>query len=42
MHFLKRDRKVKQVLSKGRYQWKRGGHKKRVKEDEYGGCIIYS
>jgi hypothetical protein len=27
-----KDRNVKQVLSEGGYQWKRGGQKKKVKE----------
>jgi hypothetical protein len=27
-----KDRKVKQVLSRGGYQWEGGGHKERVKE----------
>jgi hypothetical protein len=37
-----KDRKVKQVLSGGGYQWGRGGGMKRVKEGEYGGCVLYS
>jgi hypothetical protein len=37
-----KDRKVKQVLSGGWYQQDRGKHKGRVKEGEYGGCIMYS
>jgi hypothetical protein len=39
--FKMQDRKVKQVLSGGGYQW-RGGNKERVKEGEYGGSILYS
>jgi hypothetical protein len=31
------DRKVKQVLSGSGYQWERGRHKERVKEDQYDG-----
>jgi hypothetical protein len=31
-----------QLLSGGWYQWDGGGYKKRVKEDEYSGNIIYS
>jgi hypothetical protein len=36
------DRKVKQVLSCGQYQWEGGGYKERVKEGEYVENIIYS
>jgi hypothetical protein len=35
------NRKAKQVLSGGWYQWEWGGHKERV-QDEYGGNIMYS
>jgi diphthamide synthase subunit DPH2 len=36
-------RKIKQVLSGDGYQCVCGrGHKERVKEGEYGGCILYS
>jgi hypothetical protein len=34
-----KDRKVKQVFSRGGYQWEGEGIKERVKEDEHGGCI---
>jgi hypothetical protein len=38
-----KDRKVKQVLSRGRFQWEApGGHKKMVKEGNDGGNILYS
>jgi hypothetical protein len=39
-HTLKKmkDQEVKQVLTRGGYQWKRGGHG--VKEREHGGCIL--
>jgi hypothetical protein len=36
------DRKGKQALSMGGYQWEGGGYKKRVKEDKYGEYILYS
>jgi hypothetical protein len=44
MSFFKKmeDRKVKQVLSGGWYQWQRGGHKERGKESEYHGTLMYS
>jgi hypothetical protein len=35
-----KDRKVKQVLL-GVYQWEWGRHKERVKEGQYGRCILY-
>jgi hypothetical protein len=35
-------RKVKQVLSRGWYQWERGGHEERVKKGKYGGNTMYS
>jgi hypothetical protein len=25
----------------GGYQWESSGHKERVNEDEYGGCVLY-
>jgi hypothetical protein len=34
--------KVKQGLSRSRYQWEEGEHKENVKERKYGGCILYS
>jgi hypothetical protein len=37
-----KDRKIKQVLSGCGYQWEGGGDKERVKEGEYGECILYS
>jgi hypothetical protein len=37
-----KDRKVKQVLLWGEYQWKRRGHKERMKENYNGGSILYS
>jgi hypothetical protein len=37
-----KSRKIKQVLSRGGYQWKGGGHKERVNEGEDGECILYS
>jgi hypothetical protein len=37
MFILKmKDEKIKQVLLGGEYQWEEGGHKKKVKEGEYG------
>jgi hypothetical protein len=36
-----KDRKVKQILSRGWYQWDEG-QKEGVKEDKYGGGTIYS
>jgi hypothetical protein len=36
------DRKIKRVLLGDGYLWKGVGHKKGVKEGEYGGCILYS
>jgi hypothetical protein len=36
-----KDGKVKQVLSRGWYQWEGGGHKERAKEGKYGGSIMY-
>jgi hypothetical protein len=36
-----RNRKVKQALFWGGYQWERTGKKERVKESEYGGCTLY-
>jgi hypothetical protein len=33
--------KVKQVLSRGGHHWG-WGHRKSVKEGEYGGCNLYS
>jgi hypothetical protein len=36
------NRKVKQVLSRGWYQWKGGGYKERVKEAECNENIMYS
>jgi hypothetical protein len=37
-----KDSKVKQVLSRGMGQWEGRGHKKRVKEGDGGGRILYS
>jgi hypothetical protein len=37
-----KNRKVKQVLSVGWFQWEGGGHKERVTEDEYSENIMYS
>jgi hypothetical protein len=37
-----KDRKVKQVLSGGWYQWEEGGYKERRKEDKCGGNVMYS
>jgi hypothetical protein len=34
-----KDRRIKQVFSKGGYQWE-GWHKERVNEGEYGRCIF--
>jgi hypothetical protein len=34
-------RRVKQVFSGGGYQEEWGGHKERVNEGEYSGCILY-
>jgi hypothetical protein len=34
--------KDKKVLSGGGYPRKGGGHKERVKEGKYGGCILYA
>jgi hypothetical protein len=36
-----KDRKVKQFLSMGRYEWERGGYKEKV-EGECDGTIMYS
>jgi hypothetical protein len=36
-----KDRKVKQVLSSGMYQWEAGGQKKRLKKGKYDGYILY-
>jgi hypothetical protein len=33
---------ISRSFSRGRYQWEVGGHKERVNEGEYGGCILYS
>jgi hypothetical protein len=35
-------RKVKQVLPSDGYRGEKGGQKQRVKEDEYGKCILHS
>jgi chitinase len=37
-----KDKKVKQVLSGGWYQWEEGGHKGRKRKAEYGGNTMYS
>jgi hypothetical protein len=37
-----RDRKVKQVLSGGWYQWEKEGYEERVYEGEYGRNIMCS
>jgi hypothetical protein len=37
-----KDWRGKQVFSRGGYQWEWRGHKERVNEGEYGGCILYS
>jgi hypothetical protein len=37
-----KDGKVKQVFSRNGYQWEEGGHKKRMNEREFAGCILYS
>jgi hypothetical protein len=37
-----KDRRVKQVLSRGGYQWEVRGQKERRNKGEYGGCILYS
>jgi hypothetical protein len=44
IHFkkMKYKKKVKQILSRGGYQWEGSGHKERVNEYEYGGFILYS
>jgi hypothetical protein len=34
-----KDKKVEQVFSW--YQWEGGGHKEKVKDGKYGGCILY-
>jgi hypothetical protein len=36
------DRKVKLILFEGGYQWEERWHKERVREGEYGTCILYS
>jgi hypothetical protein len=36
------DKRVKQFFSESGYQWKEGGHKEKMNEDEYGECIVYS
>jgi hypothetical protein len=43
IHFKEmKDRRVKQVFSRGRYLWEGGGHKERVNEGEYGGYSLHS
>jgi hypothetical protein len=37
-----KDNKVKQVLSRGGYQWDSGRLKEKVKEGKYDGCILNS
>jgi hypothetical protein len=37
-----KDRKVKQVLSGYGNQWERGGHKKKVKDGDYGEYTFHS
>jgi hypothetical protein len=37
-----KNRKVKQVLSSGWYQWDGEENQEKVKEDEYSGNIMYS
>jgi hypothetical protein len=37
-----KNRKVRQVISRDGYQWEWGGHKEKVKEFKYVGCILYS
>jgi hypothetical protein len=37
-----KDSRIKQGLLWGIYQCVEGGHKERVNEGEYGGCILYS
>jgi hypothetical protein len=38
-----KDMRVKQVSFRAGYQWQGGGgHKQRVDECEYSGCILYS
>jgi hypothetical protein len=36
-----KDRRLKQVLSREAYQRELGGHKEKVKEGEYEGCIFF-
>jgi hypothetical protein len=36
-----KDRRVKHIFSGCGYQWKRRGHKEKVNEGEYVGCILY-
>jgi hypothetical protein len=36
-----KDRRVKQVFSRGEYQWEGVRHKERVIEGEHGGCSLY-
>jgi hypothetical protein len=43
MFFLKKEgQEVKACPLWGGWQWEGGRHKKRMKEGEYGGCILYS
>jgi hypothetical protein len=34
-------RRLKQVFSRGRYQWEVGEHKEKANEGEYSGCTLY-
>jgi hypothetical protein len=36
-----KDRRVKQVFSRGEYQWEGVRHKERVIEGEHCGCSLY-
>jgi hypothetical protein len=37
-----KDKRIKQIFSRGGYQWEKGEHKERVNEGDYGDCILYS
>jgi hypothetical protein len=42
IHFKNENRRVKQVLSRGGYEWKGCGHKERWNEVDYGGYTLHS
>jgi hypothetical protein len=38
--FKMKDRRAKRVFSGDGFQWEEVGHKERVKEGQYGGCVL--